>query len=53
VSYKTEFSVQNAYRYDQRSTLRWVVAHIWRYKFFTLLMMGCYTLAWLVYGARQ
>jgi ATP-binding cassette subfamily B protein len=50
VSYKTEFSVQNAYRYNQRSALRWVVAHIWRYKFFTLLMMGCYTLAWLVYA---
>jgi len=50
VSYKTEFSVQKAYRYNQRSALRWVVAHIWRYKFFALLMMGCYTLAWLVYA---
>jgi ATP-binding cassette subfamily B protein len=50
VSYKTEFSVQDAYRYDQRTALRWIVAHIWRYKFFALLMMGCYTLAWLVYA---
>src|SRR6266498_4079713 len=50
VSYKTEFSVQNAYRYDQRTALRWIVAHIWRYKFFALLMMSCYTLAWLVYA---
>jgi ATP-binding cassette subfamily B protein len=50
VSYKSEFSVQNAYRYDQRSAVRWIVAHIWRYKFFALLMIGCYTLAWLVYA---
>ena len=50
MSYKTEFSVQNAYRYDQRSALRWVVSHIWRYKFFALIMVGCYTLAWLVYA---
>lgn len=47
---KTEFSVQNAYPYDRRSAWRWIIAHIWRYKLFALLTLGCYTLAWLVYA---
>jgi ATP-binding cassette subfamily B protein len=50
VSDKTEFSVQHARRYDQRGAVRWMISHIWRYKFFALLMIGCYTLAWLVFA---
>jgi ATP-binding cassette, subfamily B, bacterial len=50
VSDKTEFSVQHAYRYDQRGKVRWVVSHILRYKWFALLTIGCYTLAWLVFA---
>jgi ATP-binding cassette, subfamily B, bacterial len=50
VSQMTEFSVQNAHRYDQRGPLRWIVAHVWRYKFFALLTMSCYILAWLVFA---
>jgi ATP-binding cassette subfamily B protein len=50
VSQKTEFSIQNARHYDRRSSLRWIVSHVWRYKFFVLTTMGCYTLAWLVYA---
>src|SRR5690349_7602176 len=46
----TEFSVQHAHRYDQRSTLRWLVAHIWRYKLFAILTMTCYVCAWLVFA---
>ncbi len=29
---KSEFTVENAYRYNQRSAVRWVMSHIWRYK---------------------
>jgi ATP-binding cassette subfamily B protein len=50
VSQMTEFSVQNAHRYDQRGPLRWIAAHVWRYKFFALLTMSCYILAWLVFA---
>jgi ATP-binding cassette subfamily B protein len=50
VSQMTEFSVQNARRYDQRSPLRWIVAHVWRYKLFAILTMSCYILAWLVFA---
>jgi ATP-binding cassette subfamily B protein len=50
VSQKTEFSVQNARRYDQRGTLRWIVSHVWRYKLFAIVTMSCYILAWLVFA---
>jgi ATP-binding cassette subfamily B protein len=50
VSQKTEFSIQDARRYDHRSSLRWIVSHVWRYKLFALTTMGCYTLAWLVFA---
>ncbi|KPV48367.1 ABC transporter, partial [Kouleothrix aurantiaca] len=46
----TEFRVANARRYDRRSPVRWVISHILRYKLQTLLMIGCYTLAWLVFA---
>jgi ATP-binding cassette subfamily B protein len=29
---KSEFHVSDAYDYDRRSTTRWVVSHLWRYK---------------------
>jgi len=50
MSQNTEFSVQLAHRYDQRSTLRWLVSHVWRYKLFAFLTMACYILAWLVFA---
>src|SRR3954471_17047876 len=50
MSQNTEFSVQLAHRYDQRSPLRWLVSHVWRYKLFAILTMSCYILAWLVFA---
>jgi ATP-binding cassette subfamily B protein len=29
---KSEFTVENAYRYNQSSAPRWIMSHIWRYK---------------------
>jgi ATP-binding cassette subfamily B protein len=46
----TEFRVPQAHYYDRRGPLRWTIAHIWRYRLFALLTLGCYTLAWLVYA---
>jgi ATP-binding cassette, subfamily B, bacterial len=51
MSQNTEFSVQHAHRHDQRSTLRWLVSHVWRYKLFAIVTMACYVLAWLVFAA--
>src|SRR5690242_15945327 len=50
VSQKTEFSVQNAYRYDRRGPLRWIVSHVWRYRLNALATMSCFILAWLVFA---
>jgi len=50
MSQNTEFSVQDARRYDQRGTVRWLVSHVWRYKPFAIVTMSCYILAWLVFA---
>jgi ABC-type multidrug transport system fused ATPase/permease subunit len=50
---KREFSVQSAYRYDQRSALRWIWSHIWRYKRFFITTVACFITAWLVYSRAQ
>jgi ATP-binding cassette subfamily B protein len=41
-STKSEFTVQDAYRYNQRSAGWWVISHIWRYK---LLFIGAILLS--------
>jgi ATP-binding cassette subfamily B protein len=33
---KSEFTVQNAYRYDHTNALRWIASHVWRYKFLVI-----------------
>jgi ATP-binding cassette subfamily B protein len=50
MSQNTEFSVQHAHRYDQRSTLRWIVTHVWRYKLFAMATMACFSMAWLAFA---
>jgi ATP-binding cassette subfamily B protein len=34
VTRKSEFTVKDAYAYDRRSPVRWILSHIWRYKLF-------------------
>lgn len=36
MSQKSEFTVQNAYAYNRSNAWRWIISHIWRYKFFAL-----------------
>ncbi|MBK9710832.1 MAG: ABC transporter ATP-binding protein [Kouleothrix sp.] len=50
MSNKTEFSVRDARRYDQRGPVRWTISHLAHYKLFVFIMLACYTLAWLVYA---
>ncbi len=44
---KTEFTVQNAYRYNHTNAVRWIISHVLRYKYFflvtCLLYIGSYT----------
>lgn len=37
---KSEFSVTGAYEYNHRSTTRWLLSHIWRYRAFAFFMLG-------------
>lgn len=39
---KSEFTVQDAYAYDRRSPVRWILSHIGRYKFFLGLGLVLY-----------
>lgn len=50
---QSEFSVKDAYTYNYRSPLRWILSHVMRYKglfFFAMLM---YTLAWTSFGGAR
>jgi ATP-binding cassette subfamily B protein len=48
-----EFSIKDAYRYDQRSPLRWILSHVWRYKLFLILSVGCFIGGWVSYSSAQ
>lgn len=47
---KSEFTVQNAYPYNQASPLRWIVSHIWRYKPLFLSTPFFYIFSHLMYA---
>ncbi|NPV66884.1 MAG: ABC transporter ATP-binding protein [Anaerolineae bacterium] len=44
-----EFTVGNAYRYNHSGPRRWLLSHIWRYKFFFLATTLLYMTAWFSY----
>ena len=50
---KSEFRVQNAYRYNRSSPARWVISHIARYKFFFLGTVLLYIVAFTCYTTAQ
>ncbi len=47
---KSEFTVENAYRYNRRGPVRWILSHVWRYKFFFLATATLYVVGWFSYG---
>lgn len=47
---KSEFTVQNAYPYNQASPLRWIISHIWRYKALFLSTPFFYIFSHLMYA---
>src|SRR5579875_1455765 len=44
---KREFTIENEYHYNQAGPVRWILAHLWRYKRLIL----CYTLASIMANA--
>src|SRR5579859_6862473 len=52
-SSKSEFTVKDAYRYDQSSPIRWVISHVLRYKFFFLITVMLYIANYFAYTLAQ
>lgn len=50
---KSEFTVQNAYAYNQRSPLRWIISHVLRYRLFASIMVVCFIGAWVAYSQAR
>lgn len=46
----SEFTVANAYNYNRSSALRWIIAHVWRYKFIFLGVIAAFSVAYSVYS---
>ncbi|MBX3083418.1 MAG: ABC transporter ATP-binding protein [Anaerolineae bacterium] len=49
---KAEFTVQNAYNYDQRSPRRWLLSHVWRHKQFLAVWLLCSISAYIFYSSN-
>ncbi len=43
---KSEFSVENAYRYNHRSAVRWILSHLWRHKGFFVIGLTLYLVSY-------
>lgn len=50
---RSEFAVEEAYPYNRSGPWRWILSHMWRYKFFFIATIILYVIAWFSYsGAR-
>lgn len=47
---KSEFTVANAYRYNRESPVKWILSHIWRYKFFVIALFCLYIVSLTAYA---
>ncbi|HMQ29847.1 MAG TPA: ABC transporter ATP-binding protein, partial [Chloroflexaceae bacterium] len=50
---RSEFTIEHAYTYDQRTPMRWVLSHVRRYWYFALAALALFLSAWLVYSGAQ
>ncbi len=49
----SEFTIKDAYRYNRSSPVRWIVSHVWRYKFFLIATMLLYITAWFSFSGSR
>ncbi len=47
---KSEFTVTNAYRYNRESPVKWILSHVWRYKFFVIALLCLYVISLSAYS---
>lgn len=50
MSQKSEFTVQNAYSYNHKNAVRWLLSHIGRYKYYMLLTFLLYIVCFSAYS---
>ena len=48
-----EWHVADAYRYSHKSTLRWILSHSWRSRWFVLTTIVSYIVAWIVFSEAR
>ncbi len=53
MSANSEFTVENAYSYNRSGPIRWILSHVWRYKFFLLATMALYLVAWSSFSGSR
>ncbi|MEM8533377.1 MAG: ABC transporter ATP-binding protein, partial [Chloroflexota bacterium] len=49
----SEFTVPNAYQYNQSRTWRWILSHVLRYWHFALIALVSYVVGWIVFAQAR
>ncbi|ABX05386.1 MAG TPA: ABC transporter ATP-binding protein [Herpetosiphon sp.] len=50
---KREFSVAHEYNYPRSSSIRWIIAHVWRYWFLACVVLLCFLGSWVTYSQAR
>lgn len=50
---QSEFTVKEAYQYNQSGVVRWILSHVLRYKFLFLVAIALYMVAWTAFGSAR
>lgn len=49
----SEFTIKDTYIYNRSSPVRWLISHIWRYKFFMVATFLLYITAWFSFSGSR
>ncbi len=49
----SEFTVASAYTYNRSSPIRWILSHVWRYKYFLIFTCVLYMVAWVSFSGSR
>ncbi len=52
-TYQGEFTVRDDYQYNRANPIRWIFSHVWRYKWFLIVNVGLYLIAWSSFALSQ
>lgn len=53
MSTNSEFTVRTAHPYNRSGPIRWIISHVWRYKFFFLVAISLYLVAWASFSGSR